>query len=145
MTSFCQILPQNLFSKPLQSLKLAMRRKSALLTRYLGGREIIRPKSNRACPRNRSNNRDYHRHGEYHRIGLAKESFPIYRKSTSSGESISRGNPSHDNGVHPWRTSDTSFSSRGLGVVLGNAKVWWRLRSHLENNRTRLGIPRGMA
>src|SRR5207245_8292878 len=139
------ILPRKLFWKPLQSLKLTMGRKSALLTRYLGRREIIRSKSDRACPRNRSHYRGHYCAGQYHRARLAKESFPIYRKSTSSGELISRGNPSHDNGVHPWRNSDTSFSSRGLGLVLVNAKVWWRLRSHLENNRTRLGIPRGMA
>src|SRR5256885_8052856 len=45
--------PQKLFWKPLQSLKLTMGRKSALLTRYLGRREIIRPKGNRTRPRNR--------------------------------------------------------------------------------------------
>src|SRR3989442_10281373 len=112
--------PQKLFWKPLQSLKLTMGRKSALLTRYLGRREIIRSKSDRACPRNRSHYRGHYCAGQYHRARLAKESFPIYRKSTSSGESISRRNPSHDNGVHPWRNSDTSFSSRGLGLVLGN-------------------------
>src|SRR5436853_1085771 len=113
--------PQKLFWKPLQRLKLTMGRKSALLTRHLGRREVIRPKGNRTCPRNRGNYCYYHRDGEHDRFGLAEKGLPIYRKSSTSGEPVSRGDPPYDDGLHSWRDCNPSFSPSGFGLIFGDA------------------------
>src|SRR3989442_6135696 len=132
--------PQKLFWKPLQSLKLTMGRKSALLTRYLGRREIIRSKSNRTRPRNRSSNRHYYCHGKHHRTRLAKTGLPVHWSSTASREPVLGGNPSYDHGIYRrWnRRSPLSASRRRSRCC--NASFRGRIRSNFENHWTSLGV-----
>src|SRR5260370_19844976 len=98
MTLYCHILPQKPFSKLLQSLKLTTGRKLALLTNYLGRREIIRPKSNRASQRDWVTNL-HHYHSElYHRTWMAEENLSVLRQSNRTIKPVSIRHQSHGNG-----------------------------------------------
>src|SRR3989442_7503962 len=132
--------PQKLFWKPLQSLKLTMGRKSALLTRYLGRREIIRPKSDGSCKGNWRANRNYHCYRKYRRPRMAKASFPIHRPSSSPRKPVAGRYSSNGNGFHYRGDCDSIISRRYCCAIRGNAEFGWGIRGHITNPWTDLGF-----
>src|SRR5260370_6152077 len=128
MTLYCHILPQKPFSKLLQSLKLTTGRKLALLTNYLGRREIIRPKSNRASQRDWVTNLHHHHSELYHRTWMAEENLSVLRQSNRTIKPVSIRHQSHGNGFLASWSCHTLFHLFIWCDDRSNAEVGWRLR-----------------